>query len=280
VNGQSTCVGSNVGTTVGTTARSRQVKKASAGLARSAVRQQVAAVCYRTGTRGIEFLLVRTRSGRWIFPKGGVEAGLTQAQSAALEAFEEAGVHGRIEEMPFARYRLSRSADQKLAREKSNGKKSIRKKLVRKLKESRARDRSARAAHADSEAVTAHLCEVSHLEAPQEPYRTPTWFSPEKAKRRLIENRDNELGEELANVVDRAVSRIRRLEASTGKEFQNDALRKVRFEAFEDVRLPRWGNAAVLRRLLVDPHSARPVATIEVEAAPIPPLRRKKNYVQ
>ena len=222
---------------------------------------------------------MRTRGGRWIFPKGGVEAGLTQAQSAALEAFEEAGVHGRIEEMPFARYRPSRSADQKLTREKSNGKKSIRKKSAHNQKESRDQAQAARAAYAHSETVTAHLCEVSHLEASQEPYRTPTWFSPEKAKRRLIENRHKELGDELASVVDRAVSRIRRLEASTGKEFQNDALRKVRFEAFEDVHFPRWGNAAVLRRLLVDSDSARPVGSIEVEA-PATLLRRKKNYVQ
>src|SRR5271169_3518963 len=67
-------------------------------------RQQVAAVCYRMRKRGIEFLLVQSRGGRWIFPKGGVESGLTPAQSAALEAFEEAGVHGRMEEIPFARY--------------------------------------------------------------------------------------------------------------------------------------------------------------------------------
>jgi len=64
----------------------------------------VAAVCYRMGRSGIQFLLVRTRNGRWTFPKGSVEAGLTQAQAAALEAFEEAGVHGRMEEASFARY--------------------------------------------------------------------------------------------------------------------------------------------------------------------------------
>jgi len=66
--------------------------------------EQVAAVCYRIGSRGIEFLLVQTRSGRWTFPKGGAEPGLTPAQAAALEAFEEAGVHGRIEETSFTRY--------------------------------------------------------------------------------------------------------------------------------------------------------------------------------
>ena len=253
-------------TAAGTAASSRQTKKSTAELEPSPVRQQVAAVCYRTGTRGIEFLLVRTRGGRWIFPKGGVEAGLTQAQSAALEAFEEAGVHGRIEEMPFARYRLAKAASQK-----STGRKLLRN------KPKQLRD-AARAA--DAETVTAHLCEVSHLEAPQETYRTPTWFSAEKAKRRLIENRDHELGEEMASIVDRAMSRIRRLEASSGKEFQSDALRKVRFEAFEDSHLPRTGYAAALvQRLLTESRRHRPSSALEIEATPVM-LRRKKNYVQ
>src|SRR5437763_2945837 len=67
--------------------------------------QQVAAVCYRVRYGSIEFLLVQTRgSGRWTFPKGSTEPGLTHAQAAAMEAFEEAGVHGRIEEASFARY--------------------------------------------------------------------------------------------------------------------------------------------------------------------------------
>src|SRR5271169_3005360 len=57
--------------------------------------EQVAAVCYRRRGGNIEFLLVKTGKGRWIFPKGSVEPGLTHAQAAALEAFEEAGVHGR-----------------------------------------------------------------------------------------------------------------------------------------------------------------------------------------
>lgn len=67
--------------------------------------EQVAAVCYRWRNDCIEFLLVRTRGGeRWTFPKGSAEPGLTHAQAAALEAFEEAGVHGRIEEASFATY--------------------------------------------------------------------------------------------------------------------------------------------------------------------------------
>ena len=67
---------------------------------------QVAAICYRVRKSQIEFLLVRTRhAGRWTFPKGCAEPGLTHAQAAALEAFEEAGVHGRIEEARFTQYR-------------------------------------------------------------------------------------------------------------------------------------------------------------------------------
>ena len=216
------------------------------------MRQQVAAVCYRAGAQGIEFLLVQTRSGRWIFPKGGVEAGLTQAQSAALEAFEEAGVHGRIEEMPFARYRL----------DKSSGKKS---------------------AHntTSSETVTVHLCEVSHLEAPQEAYRTPTWFSAEKAKRRLMANRGGELGEELAGVVDRAVSRIRRLEACAGGEFQSDALRKVRFEAFENVSMQRLGlPAALVRQFAIEARAARQNSAVEFDTGTASLSRRKAPYLQ
>ena len=59
--------------------------------------EQAAAVCFRVQNRRIEFLLVQTGGGRWTFPKGSAEPGLTRAQAAALEAFEEAGSwpHGR-----------------------------------------------------------------------------------------------------------------------------------------------------------------------------------------
>jgi len=49
--------------------------------------EQVAAVCFRVQNRRIEFLLVQTGGGRWTFPKGSAEPGLTRAQAAALEAF-------------------------------------------------------------------------------------------------------------------------------------------------------------------------------------------------
>lgn len=143
--------------------------------------EQVAAVCYRVRDKGIEFLLVQTGKGRWTFPKGSAEPGLTHAQAAALEAFEEAGVvDGRMEEVAFARY----------VRRKGN---------------------KMRNPVAAATAVRAHLCEVFQLDRPQEFERNPSWFTPEKAKQRLRQERDAEYGDELARVVSRAVSRIRRL---------------------------------------------------------------------
>jgi len=165
------------------------------------VREQAAAVCYRIGQRGVEFLLVRTRGGRWTFPKGGLEPGLTYAQSAALEAFEEAGVHGRIEVAAFTRY-VRRSPS------KPAGKFVL---------------------------VHAYLCEVSRLGKPQESKRNRTWFYPEKAKRRLREGRASDCGAELAAVVDRAVARVRRLRGAQSEDgsgpARKDSLQRVSLQA-------------------------------------------------
>jgi 8-oxo-dGTP pyrophosphatase MutT (NUDIX family) len=186
--------------------------------------EKVAAVCYRVRGRdieckdiqnkNIEFLLVQTRgSGRWTFPKGSAEPGLTHAQAAALEAFEEAGVHGRMEEASFTRYFRRKPGEAR-----GSGAKS-----PRKL------------------AINAHLCEVLRLTSPQEPGRNPTWFSAEKAKQHLRQDRPPEFGSELARVVDRAVARIRRLRSATSPVLEGqlakprpdrlrlDSLQKVRF---------------------------------------------------
>jgi 8-oxo-dGTP pyrophosphatase MutT (NUDIX family) len=145
--------------------------------------EQVAAVCYRIRKTGIEFLLVQTSGGRWIFPKGRAEPGLTHAQAAALEAFEEGGVHGRMEEASFTRY--------------ARRKKGVDSVVI-------------------ETAVNVHLCEVLWLDPPQEAGRNPTWFSSEKTKKRLAEDRSAELGAELVRVVDGAVSRILRSRGSAG----------------------------------------------------------------
>jgi 8-oxo-dGTP pyrophosphatase MutT (NUDIX family) len=158
--------------------------------------EQVAAICYRVRGATIEFLLVQTRGDRWIFPKGSTEPGLTHAQAAALEAFEEAGVHGRMEETAFTCY----------VRPKRAG----------------AEDRSG-----IELMVHAHLCEVLWLDPPQELDRNPTWFSAEKAKRRLRDDRTSRYGTELSQVIDRAVMRIGRLH--NGASTFVDSLQKVRF---------------------------------------------------
>jgi 8-oxo-dGTP pyrophosphatase MutT (NUDIX family) len=156
-------------------------------------RVQVAAVCYRIHNNRLEILLVQTRrGGRWIFPKGGVEPGLTRSQSAALEALEEAGVHGSIEEAPFAEYAIPQSG----AREGSPYQSTI----------------------------AAYLCAVTWLTSPHEANRNPTWFSPEKAKKQLSRSREQYYARELCRVVDRAVMRVERLQSSDFRT--NDPLRQ------------------------------------------------------
>lgn len=67
--------------------------------------QQFAALPWRhTGTR-IEVLLISSReTKRWVIPKGWPIAGLSPHESAAREAFEEAGVGGQIAREPLGSY--------------------------------------------------------------------------------------------------------------------------------------------------------------------------------
>jgi ADP-ribose pyrophosphatase YjhB (NUDIX family) len=168
--------------------------------------EQVAAVCYRIRQGEIEFLLVQTRgSGRWTFPKGGAEAGLTHAQAAAIEASEEAGVHGRIEEAAFAQYFCRRGAGAK---------------------------------------CSAHLCEVTQLGPPKEAGRNRTWFAARDAKTRLCDRRTSEQGRELLRVVEKAVERIRSLVreqsfiTSRRTGFSRDEWNRVGIEAdFSNLRM-------------------------------------------
>ena len=76
------------------------------------VSDQYGALPYRfTGAAALEVLIVTTRqSKRWIIPKGWPIKGLTPSKSAAREAFEEAGVIGRIGGRSIGRFRY-RKAD-------------------------------------------------------------------------------------------------------------------------------------------------------------------------
>jgi hypothetical protein len=121
-------------------------------------------------------------------------------------------------------------------------------------------------------AVTAHLCEVSHLEPPQESNRNPTWFSAEKAKQRLLEGRAPAFGAELARVADRAAARIRRLHGGSSPGpgctkavhtnlgyARKDALQEVRFEAFEMAQAHGLARSAMYTRYIRrEPADMRP----------------------
>jgi 8-oxo-dGTP pyrophosphatase MutT (NUDIX family) len=64
------------------------------------VRTQFGALCYRVRRGKTQILLITSRTrGRWIIPKGWPSEGLTPAQSALQEAWEEAGVTGRVQDV-------------------------------------------------------------------------------------------------------------------------------------------------------------------------------------
>ncbi len=59
-------------------------------------KQQCAALCYRMKNGKVQVLLITSRgTKRWIIPKGWQVKGRSMAQSAVIEAWEEAGVIGR-----------------------------------------------------------------------------------------------------------------------------------------------------------------------------------------
>lgn len=61
------------------------------------VMRQVAALCYRVTKGKPEVLLITSRgSERWIVPKGWQMSGKSDAESARIEAWEEAGVTGKV----------------------------------------------------------------------------------------------------------------------------------------------------------------------------------------
>lgn len=115
---------------------------------------------------GLEFLLVRTRSGeRWTFPKGRVEPGEKPAAAAAREAGEEAGVKGKVVAGdPLGVY----------CYESGGG---------------------------GFDEVTAFLLAVKRDGLPAEAGRTPTWFGFEAARSHLALGRDGGYGEAMEEIL-------------------------------------------------------------------------------
>ncbi|MBX3446538.1 MAG: NUDIX hydrolase [Parvibaculaceae bacterium] len=72
----------------------------------SEIERQAGAIPYAVIDGQVAVLLVTSRrSGRWIFPKGGLMEGLTPHEAAAREALEEAGVEGEVRDMPLGAWR-------------------------------------------------------------------------------------------------------------------------------------------------------------------------------
>lgn len=144
-------------------------------LVKFALPLQVAAVCYRRRGAAVEFLLVNTNGGgKWTFPKGSPESGMSHSQAAEREAWEEAGAHGHIEPRHFHIYVHSKGVFWKPP-------------------------------GVQEFAIKAFLMEVGQTSVPQEDMRNPTWFLPENAKKVLAKGREVKYARELEAVIDRAM---------------------------------------------------------------------------
>lgn len=160
---------------------------ASARVSQSALPLQVAAVCYRRRGQAIEFLLVNTNGGgKWTFPKGDPEPAMSHCQAAEREAWEEAGVRGRIESRHFHLYLHSKGVFWKPP--------GVREFVIK-----------------------AFLMEVEQTETSHEPERNPTWFSPDDAKKTLAKGREVKYAREMQAVVDRALAHMDSLKAAIAR---------------------------------------------------------------
>ena len=75
---------------------------------------QVGAVC-RDPATGQVLLITSRGTGRWVIPKGWPMKGRTLSGAAAQEAWEEAGVRGRIRTGELGRFRYAKAQDEGFA---------------------------------------------------------------------------------------------------------------------------------------------------------------------
>ena len=148
---------------------------------------QVAAVCYRRQGESVEFLLVNTNGGnKWTFPKGDPEPTLSHGKAAEREAWEEAGVSGRIEPRHFCLYLHSKGVFWKPP--------GVREFVIK-----------------------AFLLEVERQDDAPEMTRNPTWFNPDEAKKILAKGREVKYARELQAVINRALQQIESARAVTAQ---------------------------------------------------------------
>lgn len=73
---------------------------------------QSGVIPFRKKRKNIEVLIITSRNGKkWIFPKGIIEPDMTSEDSAAKEAFEEAGVEGKVYPKPVGAYTFTKWGD-------------------------------------------------------------------------------------------------------------------------------------------------------------------------
>ncbi len=70
--------------------------------------QQATAIPYRQRGDKIEFCLVTSTAGRWIFPKGIIGQRESYVNTASNEALVEAGLHGDIAPKPLGFYEIQK----------------------------------------------------------------------------------------------------------------------------------------------------------------------------
>lgn len=75
--------------------------------------EQVAAICTRVRHGKREVLLITSReTGRWVIPKGWPMKGLSDADAAAVEAWEEAGIaEAKHDKKPVGYYKYRKKLD-------------------------------------------------------------------------------------------------------------------------------------------------------------------------
>ena len=67
---------------------------------------QAGVLAWLPGTDPVRFAVVTSRrTGRWVFPKGNIDPGMTAQDAAAQEALEEAGLVGTVDAEPIGQYR-------------------------------------------------------------------------------------------------------------------------------------------------------------------------------
>jgi 8-oxo-dGTP pyrophosphatase MutT (NUDIX family) len=112
----------------------------------------------RTPSGHLEVLLITSRgSGRWVIPKGWPMMAKTPQEAAAIEAFEEAGVRGRIvDKVRLGSYRYQKLNPPGLVEELTVG-------------------------------VFLMQVDVQLAEWPEQAERTSAWFSPQEAAANVAE---------------------------------------------------------------------------------------------